>query len=71
MSAKEWKVGDHVAWDHAQGTSEGRIVRIAKEPGTIEDFRYVASEDDPRYIVESGSTGARAAHKGEELREAD
>lgn len=70
MTEREWHEGDRVRWDHAQGTSTGRIVRVATEPGDIEDFHYRASEDDPRYIVESDATGARAAHRAEELREA-
>lgn len=70
MSAKKWQVGDRVEWDHAQGTSEGKVARVATEPGEIKDFHYAASKEDPRYIVESEETGAIAAHKGDELREA-
>jgi hypothetical protein len=63
--------GDRVAWDHAQGTTQGKVVEVAHEPGSIEDFEYTASDDDPRYIVESDKTGARAAHSAEALRKAD
>lgn len=71
MAEHEWSEGDRVEWDHSQGTSQGRIVRIATEPGEIQDFHYEAHEDDPRYVVESEATGALAAHRGEELRRAD
>lgn len=57
-------------WDHAQGSSTGTVVDVATSPGSIQDFHYKASEDDPRFIVESDGTGARAAHTGDELREA-
>jgi hypothetical protein len=68
--AREYEVGDEVEWDHAQGTSKGKVVRVATEPGEIKTFHYEASKDDPRYIVESHKTGAQAAHKAEELRKA-
>lgn len=71
MTERRWRVGDRVAWDHAQGTSKGKVVEIATDDGSIEHFDYTASKDDPRYIVESEETEARAAHRAEELREAD
>ena len=36
----------------------------------IKGHKAAASTDDPEYIVESGKTGARAAHKPDELRKA-
>lgn len=71
MTERSWHKGDHVAWDHAQGSSTGEIVRVETEPGMIQGFHYKASPRDPRYIVKSDKTGAEAAHKAEELREAD
>lgn len=68
--ARDYHVGDHVAWDHSQGSSKGKVVEVATEDGHIEDFHYAASEEDPRYIVESDETGARAAHRADELRSA-
>ena len=68
VMAKELQKGDRVAWDHAQGTTEGKVVDVATEPGKIKDFQYKASEEEPKYIVESEKTGARAAHTPEELR---
>lgn len=70
MTEREYHVGDRVRWDHAQGTSEGKVVEVATEPGEIKSFHYDASEKDPRYIVESDETGARAAHTAGELRKA-
>ncbi len=68
MTDREWRVGDKVEWDHAQGTTRGHVVKVATEDGSIKDFEYRASDEDPRYIVESDETEARAAHKASELR---
>ncbi|HET6405459.1 MAG TPA: DUF2945 domain-containing protein [Candidatus Thermoplasmatota archaeon] len=70
MSERRFEEGDRVAWDHSQGTSRGEVVRVATEDGEIKSFHYSASKEDPRYIVESESTGAHAAHTADELRKA-
>ncbi|HYF60640.1 MAG TPA: DUF2945 domain-containing protein [Burkholderiaceae bacterium] len=60
------KVGDRVTWRWSGGRAEGRVVEIAREPGTIKGFHYKASQDDPRWIVETDD-GRRAAHKADAL----
>ncbi len=60
--------GDRVSWAHAQGRSTGRIVRKLTSDTTIKDFKVSASEDDPRFLVESEDTAEQAAHKPEALR---
>lgn len=60
--------GDRVSWSHAQGRSTGRIVRKLTSDTKIKDFRVSASEEDPRWLVESEDTGEQAAHKAEALR---
>ena len=62
------KVGDRVSWNTSQGRTRGRIVRKLIEDTTVQDFRVTASARDPRYLVESEKTGARAAHKPSALR---
>lgn len=69
MAERKFKVGDRVKWDSSGGQSEGKVVRIARSSGSIKGFKYKASTDDPRYIVETDE-GKHAAHKGEELRKA-
>lgn len=69
MAEHKIKVGDHVKWDSSGGQAEGKVVRVARESGEIKSFKYKASADDPRYIVET-SEGKHAAHKAEELRKA-
>jgi len=67
MTERKFKVGDRVKWDSSGGRSEGKIVRVAHRSGNIKGFKYKASVDDPRYIVETDE-GKHAAHKAEELR---
>lgn len=68
MTDKTLKAGDHVAWDHSQGTSKGKIVKKLTTPTTIKDQKVAASKGNPEYLVESSKTGAQAAHKPSALR---
>jgi hypothetical protein len=66
MAEQTFKVGDRVRWNSHGGHAEGRVVNVATSDGSIEDFDYAASKDDPRYIVETDE-GKRAAHKPDAL----
>jgi hypothetical protein len=66
--ADELKPGDKVAWKTSQGTTEGEVVRKQTSPTKIKSHQVAASPEDPQYIVESGKTGAQAAHKPGALR---
>lgn len=68
MTDKRFKPGDKVRWDHSQGTTTGKVVRKLTRPTQIKGHKVAASKDNPEYLVESGKTGARAAHRPEELR---
>lgn len=59
--------GDRVGWKSSQGEVKGKLVRKATSPTRIKGHKVAASRDNPEYIVESGKTGARAAHKPEGL----
>ena len=69
MAEHQFKVGDRVKWDSSGGQSAGKVVRVARTSGSIKGFKYKATADDPRYIVETNE-GKHAAHKAEELRRA-
>ena len=69
MAERRFKVGDRVKWNSSGGQAEGKIVRLARASGSIKGFKYRASSDDPRYIVETDE-GKHAAHKAEGLRKA-
>ena len=63
----DFKVGDKVTWKSHGGEAHGKVVKVAMANGSIEDFDYKASKDDPRYIVETDD-GKKAAHKAEALK---
>ena len=65
---KKLKPGDKVACDWSQGEVKGTVVKKQTTPTSIKGHKVAASKDDPQYIVESDKTGAKAAHKPDELR---
>lgn len=68
MTDKTFKAGETVKWDHSQGTTTGKVVRKLTKATQIKGHKVAASPDNPEYLVESGKTGAPAAHKPSELR---
>lgn len=70
MTEKTFKAGDTVKWDHSQGTTKGKVVKKVTSPTRIKGHKVAASENNPEYIVKSDKTGAKAAHKPDELRKA-
>ena len=70
MAGKTFQVGERVNWQSGGRMASGRVVRIANESGRVGDFVYNASEEDPRYIVETDE-GRRAAHRAEALSSAE
>lgn len=59
--------GDTVTWNTPQGTTEGKVVERKTSDFTHDGQQFRASDDEPAYIVESSSSGARAAHKEDAL----
>lgn len=64
----EFKKGDQVEWETAQGTTSGTVKKKLTEPIDIKGHHVAASEDNPQYLVESEKTGAEAAHKPDALK---
>jgi hypothetical protein len=62
---KEFKKGDHVAWDTPQGETHGTVERKLTSETRIKGHKATATPDDPQYLVKSGK---EAAHRPEELR---
>ena len=62
--------GDEVRWNTSQGETSGTVVDVRVEDFTFDGQQFRASQDDPRYIVESDKSGARAAHTGDALSKA-
>jgi hypothetical protein len=68
--SSDWKTGDKVRWNTSQGETHGKVVEVRTSPFSIEGTDLKASKDDPRIVVESDKTGARAAHKPDALEKA-
>ncbi len=66
--AKELKKGDTVSWDSAQGKVKGEVETKITSETKIKGHTAKASKDNPEYVVKSGKTGAKAAHKPGELK---
>jgi hypothetical protein len=74
-SKQQFKQGDEVEWDTPQGTTKGTVKRRITTTERIgndgqKGTEVKGTEDDPRYLVESASSGKQAAHKPEALRKA-
>ena len=65
---KEFKAGDHVEWDSSQGTVKGTVEKKLTSTTQIKGHTAKATKEDPQFMVKSDKTGAKAAHKPEELR---
>jgi Hypervirulence associated proteins TUDOR domain len=65
--------GDRVVWNTPQGETEGKVIDKLTRPARVgnpgqKGTKVTASEDDPRYVVESEQSGKVAAHKPDALR---
>jgi hypothetical protein len=69
--AERLTTGDKVTWETSQGKTTGTIVKKQTTSTEIKRHRVEASKSDPQYIVESDSSGKRAAHKPEALHKGD
>ncbi|HEX8511428.1 MAG TPA: DUF2945 domain-containing protein [Propionibacteriaceae bacterium] len=56
------KKGDRVSWSTSQGQTEGKIVERKTKDFQLAKQHFKASEDEPKFIVESDKSGAQAAH---------
>ena len=66
MSEKSFTHGEKVKWSSHGGTAHGKIVRKLTEDCDIKGHHVSASDEDPRWLVETDD-GDRAAHKAEAL----
>ena len=63
-----FEADDRVAWNTPQGETHGQVRRKLTQPTDIKGHHVAASDDHPRYLVVSDSSGEAAAHKPEALR---
>jgi hypothetical protein len=69
VSQEEFKQGDEVEWNTSQGKTRGTVKKKLTFRTEVGGQTVAASEDDPRYLVESEKTGKEAAHKPNALEE--
>ena len=67
MAQEELKQGDTVEWNTPQGKTRGTIKKKLTAETQVGGQKVKASEDDPRYLVESEKSGKEAAHKPDPL----
>jgi hypothetical protein len=65
--AQDFKPGDTVGWNTPQGKTRGTIKKKLTSNTEVGGQKVNASEDDPRYLVESEKSGKEAAHKPDAL----
>jgi DUF2945 family protein len=65
---KTLKPGDKVAWNTSQKQTEGTVEKKITSETRIKGHVAKPTKEDPQYLVRSGKTGAKAAHKPEELK---
>ncbi len=65
--AQEFKEGDKVEWNTPQGKTRGVIKEKLTSRTEVGGQTVAASDDDPRYLVESEKSGKEAAHKPDAL----
>ncbi len=65
--AQEFKQGDTVEWNTPQGKTRGKVKKKLTSETQVGGQKVKASEDDPRYLVESEKSGNEAAHKPDSL----
>ncbi len=62
------KPGDRMAWNPSRGETRGKVVRKLTSQTRIKGHLAKPDPEHPQYLVESDKTGARAAHKPDELK---
>jgi hypothetical protein len=61
--AKTFRKGEKVRWNTPQGKTDGKVVRKLTSDTKVKGTQITASEEDPRYLVESAKSDERAAHR--------
>lgn len=64
------KKGTKVAWDTAQGETEGTVEKTVTKTTKIKGHTAKATKAEPQVLVKSSKSGKTAVHKPEELKKA-
>lgn len=57
-------------WNTPQGETYGKVKKRLTSSANVNGQKVNASDDDPRYVVESEKSGNEAAHKPDSLSKA-
>ncbi|HEY6582330.1 MAG TPA: DUF2945 domain-containing protein [Rubrobacter sp.] len=68
--AQEFEQGDQVQWNTPQGKTRGKVKKKLTSSTAVGGQKINASEDDPRYLIESEKSGKESAHKPDSLSKA-
>jgi hypothetical protein len=63
VSQEEFKQGDEVEWNTPQGKTRGTVKKKLTSRTEVGGQTVTASEEGPRYLVQSEKGGKEAAHK--------
>jgi hypothetical protein len=67
VAQEEFREGDKVEWNTPQGKTRGTVRNKLTSDTQVGGQKITASENDPRYLVESEKSGKEAAHKPDAL----
>ena len=67
MAREEFQQGHTVEWNTPQRKTRGTVRKKLTSDTEVGGRKITASEDDPRYLVESKKSGKEAAHKPDAL----
>ena len=68
--AQEFTQGYRVKWNTPQDETYGKVKKKLTSTTEVGGQKVNASEDDPRYLIESEKSGNEAAHKPDSLSKA-
>jgi hypothetical protein len=63
VTQEEFEPGDKVEWKPPQGKTRGTVKKKLTSRTEVGGQTIAASDEDPRYLVESEKSGKEAAHK--------
>ena len=68
--AQEFRQGGTVEWNTPQSKTRGKVKKKLTSSTEVGGQKINATEDDPRYLIESEKSGKESAHKPDSLSKA-
>jgi hypothetical protein len=67
MASRDFKRGDHVAWNSEAGRVRGTIQKKVTRQIIFKGYKRHATKEEPQYLIKSDKTDHVAIHKGSAL----